>query len=235
MWRLVGLDRSSSSTSDGSAISRASICPASSRHPLQGLRQVGHTTLPAESRTMSGRSSNSPAVPISTSNPRGSPRKRSPRQPPSATGSPGADLRPGLRRAVPELRGSQGLQGQEAEDRPRATEMPALLLLYLDREFGLMHVGWRRGSPSRSRSPRRPRVPRRQLEQPGIGFQKRDNCFVQIDDVEQGPGMLDDLVTRRWDHFLNAFAVTSIPCCGPSGDGVHGYYSTFRRSGSPPT
>ncbi len=28
----------------------------------------------------------------------------------------------------------------------------------------------------------------RRLERAGIGFQKRDNCFVRIDDVGQGPG-----------------------------------------------
>ena len=103
---------------------------------------------------------------------------------------------------------------------------------YLDREFGLMHVRLASWLPFAIQVCLNGReYLARRLERAGIGFQKRDNCFVQIDDVGRAQGMLDDLVARKWDHFLNALARRVNPLLRPeAGLELHGYYWTFRQS-----
>jgi hypothetical protein len=105
-------------------------------------------------------------------------------------------------------------------------------LYYLDREFGLMHVrleSWLPFSIQVCLNGREYLA--RRLERAGIGFQKRDNCFVQIDDLKRAQEMLDDLVTRKWDHFLNMLGRRVNALLAPeAGLELHGYYWTFRQS-----
>lgn len=103
---------------------------------------------------------------------------------------------------------------------------------YLDREFGLMHVrleSWLPFSIQVCLNGRE--YLERRLKRAGIGFQKRDNCFAQIDDPKRAQEMLDDLVTRKWEHFLNALARRVNPLLRPEmGLELHGYYWTIRQS-----
>ncbi len=103
---------------------------------------------------------------------------------------------------------------------------------YLDREFGLMHVRLETWLPFSIQVCLNGReYLARRLERAGIGFEKRDNCFVQIDDLERAQEMLDGLMTRKWDHFLNMLARRVNPLLKQdSGLELHGYYWTFRQS-----
>ncbi len=103
---------------------------------------------------------------------------------------------------------------------------------YLDREFGLMHVrleSWLPFSIQVCLNGREYLA--RRLERAGIAFQKRDNCFAQIDDLKRAQEMLDNLVTRKWEHFLNILARRVNPLLRPEvGLELHGYYWTIRQS-----
>ena len=103
---------------------------------------------------------------------------------------------------------------------------------YLDREFGLMHVRLESWLPFSIQVCLNGRdYLARRLERAGIGFQKRDNCFAQIDDLKRAQEMLDDLVTRKWEHFLNVLARRVNPLLRPEmGLELHGYYWTIRQS-----
>jgi hypothetical protein len=103
---------------------------------------------------------------------------------------------------------------------------------YLDRDFGLMHVrleSWLPFSIQVCLNGREYLA--RRLERAGIGFQKRDNCFIEIDHLKRAQEMLDDLVTRKWEHFLHMLARRVNPLLAPAaGLELHGYYWTFRQS-----
>ena len=103
---------------------------------------------------------------------------------------------------------------------------------YLDREFGLMHVRLESWLPFSIPVCLNGRAYReRRLKRVGIGFQKRDNCFTQIDDPKRAQEMLDDLVTRKWEHFLNVLARRVNPLGRPErGLEWHGSYGTIRQS-----
>jgi hypothetical protein len=103
---------------------------------------------------------------------------------------------------------------------------------YIDREFGPMHVrleSWLPFSIQVCLNGREYLA--RRLERAGIGFEKRDNCFARIDDVKRAQEMLDALVSRKWERFLNAIARRVNPLIErSSGLGLHGYYWTIRQS-----
>jgi hypothetical protein len=74
-------------------------------------------------------------------------------------------------------------------------------------------------------------VPARRLERAGIGYEKRDNCFVRIDDLRSAQRMLDDLLERDWVRFLEALARRFNPFARKNNRlRVRGYYWTFRQS-----
>jgi hypothetical protein len=103
---------------------------------------------------------------------------------------------------------------------------------YLDREFGLMHVrleSWLPCSIQVYVNGREYLAQR--LQKAGIGFEKHDNCFTQIDDVGRAQEMLDSLVNRKWERFLNALARRVNPLLdADSGLDLRGYYWTIRQS-----
>jgi hypothetical protein len=103
---------------------------------------------------------------------------------------------------------------------------------YIDREFGLMHVRLESWLPFSIQVYVNGReYLARRLEKAGIGFQKHDNCFTQIDDVPRAQEMLDALVTRKWERFLNTLARRVNPLLdAQSGLELHGYYWTIRQS-----
>ncbi|HZW29077.1 MAG TPA: hypothetical protein VFF52_00115, partial [Isosphaeraceae bacterium] len=102
----------------------------------------------------------------------------------------------------------------------------------LDREFGLIHVRLQSWAPFSIRVCLNGReYLARRLARAGIGFEPRDNCFSRIDDLPKPQAMLDDLNTRKWDHFLNALARRVNPLLAPEARlDLRGYYWTIRQS-----
>ena len=116
----------------------------------------------------------------------------------------------------------------------RAIDRPCLHIYfyYLDREFGLMHVrlqtwlpftiqvclnGWEYLA--------------RRLDQTGIGYEKRDNCFAHIDDLTKAQEMMDRLLSRKWAHWLNLLARRVNPWLDPKHDlSLRSYYWSMRES-----
>src|SRR6266478_5005351 len=78
---------------------------------------------------------------------------------------------------------------------------------FVDREFGLMHVRLQSWLPFMIQVCVNGReYLARCLDRAGIGYEQRDNCFVQIDDLSRAQQMLNRLTQRRWGRFLNALA-----------------------------
>jgi len=78
---------------------------------------------------------------------------------------------------------------------------------FLDREFGLMHVRLQTWFPfSMQVCVNGREYLKTRLDQLGIGYEMRDNCFARIDDLPRAQQILDQLIDRRWDTFLNALA-----------------------------
>ncbi|MBP7051994.1 MAG: hypothetical protein KBE65_13350 [Phycisphaerae bacterium] len=63
------------------------------------------------------------------------------------------------------------------------------------------------------------------LEQAGIAFEQRDNCFVWIEDLPRARQMMRDLEKRKWERWLKVLSVRVNPLLGPdSGLDLHPYY-----------
>jgi hypothetical protein len=103
---------------------------------------------------------------------------------------------------------------------------------YLDREFGLIHVRLQSWAPFSIQVCLNGReYLARRLAKAGIGFEQRDNCFSRIDDLPEAQAMLDALIDRKWDHFLNALARRVNPLLAPeAGLDLRGSYWTIRQS-----
>lgn len=107
-----------------------------------------------------------------------------------------------------------------------------LYFYYLDREFGLMHVRLATWLPFGIQVCLNGReFLARRMKRAGIGFEQRDNCFVQIDDLQRAQELLQTLETRRWDRLLKAWARKVNPLLArSSGLNLHGYYWSIRES-----
>ena len=107
-----------------------------------------------------------------------------------------------------------------------------LYFYFVDREFGLMHVRLQTWLPMPIQVCLNGReYLARRLDRAGIGYEKRDNCFVRIDDLARAQQMLDDLEQRNWAAFLNAFARRLNPWLSRDNPlNLHGYYWTIRES-----
>jgi len=102
---------------------------------------------------------------------------------------------------------------------------------FVDREFGLMHVRLQTWLPFPIQVCLNGReYLARQLDKAKIGYEKRDNCFVRIDDLKQAQKILDRLVKRRWPKYLKALALRVNPLLSPkSGLSLHDYYWMWRQ------
>lgn len=82
-----------------------------------------------------------------------------------------------------------------------------LYFYYLDREFGLMHVRLATWLPFGIRVCLNGReYLARRMQQAGIGFEQKDNCFTRITDLPRAQAMCDELISRRWERLLRALA-----------------------------
>jgi DNA-binding PadR family transcriptional regulator len=107
-----------------------------------------------------------------------------------------------------------------------------LYFYYADREFGLMHVRLQTWLPMPIQVCINGReYLARRMEGAGMIFEKRENCFVRIDDLPRAQKMLEGLETRRWERTLNALARRVNPLTGPRGGmELRGYYWSIRES-----
>lgn len=103
---------------------------------------------------------------------------------------------------------------------------------YLDAQFGLMHVRLQSWLPLSIQVCLNGReYLARRLDQEGIGYEKRDNCFVRLDDLPRAQALLDELLDFRWELFLEGYAHVVNPFSGATNPlGIYDYYWTFRQS-----
>jgi len=100
---------------------------------------------------------------------------------------------------------------------------------YMDRDFGLMHVRLQSWLPFDIQVCLNGREwLARQMAKAGIGFEQRDNCFVQIDDLPRAQGMMEQLEKRKWAGLLGAMARRVNPL--PRKLDLFGYYWSVRES-----
>lgn len=102
---------------------------------------------------------------------------------------------------------------------------------FADREFGLMHVRVQTWLPFPIQVCLNGReYLARQLDKAKIGYDKRDNCFVRIDDLKRAQKNLDRLVQRKWPKYLKTLARRVNPLLLPqSGLSLRDYYWTWRQ------
>jgi hypothetical protein len=78
---------------------------------------------------------------------------------------------------------------------------------YLDREFGFMHVRLQSWFPFRIQVYINGReYLSRQMDKAGIGYEKRENCFTQIEDFKRAQRLMEKLESRKWERVLKAMA-----------------------------
>lgn len=107
-----------------------------------------------------------------------------------------------------------------------------LYFYFVDREFGLMHVRLQTWLPFTVQVCLNGReYLARRLDQLGIAYDKRDNCFTRIDNLPRAQALLDQLVGRRWERFLNRLARRVNPLVlRAAGLNLGSYYWTVRES-----
>jgi hypothetical protein len=102
---------------------------------------------------------------------------------------------------------------------------------FIDREFGFMHVRLQSWFPC----PIQVCINghewlARKLDKAGIKYERRDNCFVRIQDPKKAQQMADEMIKRNWPKLLDQFAHRFNPLVlGNSGLNLHGYYWTIRE------
>jgi hypothetical protein len=79
-------------------------------------------------------------------------------------------------------------------------------------QFGLMHVRLQTWFPFNMRVCLNGRSwLARQMDQAGIGYRQKDNCFVAIDDVAAAQSLLDGQLKMHWPGLLNELAELAFP------------------------
>jgi hypothetical protein len=103
---------------------------------------------------------------------------------------------------------------------------------YLDRDFGLMHVRLQSWVPfSIQVCVNGWEWLARQLDRRGIGYEKRDNCFVRIADLGRAQDLMDSLCERKWGGLLDYFARQINPLyTSRDPESLRSYYWTVRES-----
>jgi hypothetical protein len=68
------------------------------------------------------------------------------------------------------------------------------------------------------------------LDRLGIPYQKRDNCFVDIDDLPRAQRIMDSLLDRKWIRWFDLIARRVNPWMDArNGLHLHGYYWSIRQ------
>jgi hypothetical protein len=121
---------------------------------------------------------------------------------------------------------------QRVELQPARRKCLFYYFYYLDPAFGLMHVRLQSWLPLTIQVCLNGReYLARRLDQAGIDYDKRDNCFVRLDDLPRAQALLDELLDYDWQGFLMAYAHRVNPWSRPDNSlGVRDYYWTFRQT-----
>jgi hypothetical protein len=116
----------------------------------------------------------------------------------------------------------------------RAADRPCLhvYFYYIDREFGLVHLRLQTWLPFTIRVCLNGwEWLARRLDQAGIGYEKRDNCFAHIEDLPRAQKMMDSLISRKWVPWLNLLAQRVNPWLAPEHKlSLRSYYRSMRES-----
>jgi hypothetical protein len=103
---------------------------------------------------------------------------------------------------------------------------------FIDREFGFMHVRIQSWFPC----PIQMCINghewlARKMDKAGMDYQRRENCFVQIEDIKKAQKMADATVNRNWHKLLDRFGQRLNPLLHASaGLDLYGYYWTIRQA-----
>src|SRR5262249_10793670 len=102
---------------------------------------------------------------------------------------------------------------------------------FMDRDYGLMHVRLQTWLPFPVQVCLNGReYLAQQLDKDKIGYDKRANCFVKINNIQRAQNILDSLVQRMWLKFLKSLARRVNPLLSPqSGLALRDYYWTWRQ------
>ena len=109
------------------------------------------------------------------------------------------------------LEGCQSFKLVPGEGRPRLENAPRKCLCYyfywIDREFGLMHIRIQSWFPLVVQiCLNGHEFLARKLDKHGIAYEKLDNAFVWIADVDRAQRFADRFVDKNWPRILSAFA-----------------------------
>jgi len=100
-----------------------------------------------------------------------------------------------------------------------------LYFYYRDRDFGVMHLRIQTWVPFRIQVCLNGHDwLARQLDGAAIGYEKSDNCFVQIDDVARAQEIFDHLLALNWQQLLSAWASRVFPWMAPDSPHNFGRY-----------
>jgi hypothetical protein len=121
---------------------------------------------------------------------------------------------------------------QHLELQPARRKCLFYYFYYLDPAFGLMHVRLQSWLPLTIQVCLNGReYLARRLDEEGIGYDKRDNCFVHVGDLPRAQALLDELLDYDWQGFLTAYAHAVNPWSWPDNSlGLRDYYWTFRQT-----
>lgn len=113
-------------------------------------------------------------------------------------------------------------------------ELRKCLYLYwyfVDPKFGLLHVRLQTWLPFTIQICLNGRdYLAREMDRAGIGYEREDNCFTRIDDLQRAQQLMDQLETYPWGKFLNSLAHRVNPLLAKkAGLKLRGYYWSIRQ------
>jgi hypothetical protein len=101
---------------------------------------------------------------------------------------------------------------------------------YVDREFGFMHVRLQSWLPFTIQVYINGReYLARQMDKAGIKYEKADNCFSWIENLEKAQVLINKLGERKWVRLLNALARRVNPLIGKAQLSLRKYYWSVRE------
>jgi hypothetical protein len=120
---------------------------------------------------------------------------------------------------------------KRVELRPAERKCLHIYYYFADSEFGLMHVRLQTWLPMTIQvCINGHEYLARQLDRHGIGYEQRDNCFVDIDNIERAQELMDQLTHKRWEKLLTRLAKQVNPwILGSNGLNLFGYYWSVRQ------
>lgn len=101
---------------------------------------------------------------------------------------------------------------------------------WMDRDFGLMHGRIQTWFPFTIQVCLNGRSwLARQMDRVGLGYERRENCFIRLEDVGRTQALMDKLLCLNWPEFLRKVALRVNPALGEilNGYRVEYYWSAY--------